>query len=388
MKIVHTSDWHLGRRFKGISRDEEQRAVLSHLAAYIEAEQVDLVLHTGDVFDVRSPPPEAERLANEFFVRVWRAGARSVVIAGNHDDPRRFDARAELSSYAGVTLLGRPRRGEDGGVVTVTSRSGEAAVVAALPFVTPGSWVGAEDLMEQTGSGYGKYAQLFQRAARELSAHFRADSVNLFMAHAFLHGAAFGESERRVHVGSEWAATAEALPPQASYVALGHLHKPQQAPGLSTAHYAGSPLQLDFGEVGQEKSFVVVQAKPGVPAHIERVPYQGGLPLLDFRGTLEELADRAAELGQGCWLRVTLTLREPEVDLSQKVRALVKNALVVRAELPRRAQVAAPRPAKGATPREYYAAYHRRAQGQEPSPALLAAFDALHQAAEAGQDDV
>ncbi|MBX3184577.1 MAG: exonuclease SbcCD subunit D [Polyangiaceae bacterium] len=387
MKIVHTSDWHLGRRFKGISRDEEHRAVLDHLAAYIEAERVDLVLHTGDVFDVRSPPPEAERLANEFFVRVRRAGARSIVIAGNHDDPRRFDARAELSSYAGITLLGRPRLGEDGGALTLTLGSGEVAVVAALPFVTPGSWVGAEDLVENEASGYGKYARLFQAAARELGTHFRADAVNLFMAHTFLHGAVFGESERRVHVGSEWAALAEALPP-ASYVALGHIHKPQQAPGLGTAHYAGSSLQLDFGEVGQEKSFVVVRAEPGAPAHIERVPYQGGLPLMDFRGTLTELADRASELGQGCWLRVTLTLREPEVDLTQKVRALVKNALVVRAELPRRVEVAAPRPAKGATPREYYAAYHLRAQGQVPSPELLATFDELHQAAEAGRDDV
>ena len=97
MKIVHTSDWHVGRRWKGIQRLDEIEAVLDHLAEFIEREAVDLVLHTGDVFDRRNPPAEAERLVNRFFVRVGKAGAHMVVIAGNHDDAQRLDARSLLA---------------------------------------------------------------------------------------------------------------------------------------------------------------------------------------------------------------------------------------------------------------------------------------------------
>ena len=107
MKIVHTSDWHVGRRWKGIQRLDEIEAVLDHLAEFIEREAVDLVLHTGDVFDRRNPPAEAERLVNRFFVRVGKAGAHMVVIAGNHDDAQRLDARSLLAEYANVQILGR-----------------------------------------------------------------------------------------------------------------------------------------------------------------------------------------------------------------------------------------------------------------------------------------
>ncbi len=97
MKIVHTSDWHIGRRWKGIQRLDELEAVLDHLAAFIEEHAIDLVLHTGDVFESRNPPAEAEQLVNRFLVRVGRTGAQMVVIAGNHDDPLRLDARSLLT---------------------------------------------------------------------------------------------------------------------------------------------------------------------------------------------------------------------------------------------------------------------------------------------------
>src|SRR5688500_2319110 len=109
MKVVHTSDWHVGRRWKGIRRLDEMEIVLDRLGDYVEREAVDLVLHTGDIFDSRSPDAEAERLVNAFFVRIRSAGAHMVVIAGNHDDPARLDARAMLAQYANVQLVGKPR---------------------------------------------------------------------------------------------------------------------------------------------------------------------------------------------------------------------------------------------------------------------------------------
>ena len=137
MRIVHTSDWHVGRRWKGLQRLDEMETIIDNLARFIERESIDLVLHSGDVFDSRNPTGEAERLVNEFLVRVGRTGARTVVIAGNHDDPQRFDARALLARGANVHILGRPRSGDRGGTFVIQTGNGEKAVVAALPSPRP-----------------------------------------------------------------------------------------------------------------------------------------------------------------------------------------------------------------------------------------------------------
>src|SRR6201746_624935 len=133
MKIVHTSDWHIGRRWKGIQRLDELEAVLDHLAACTEGQAVALVLPPGDVFESRNPPAEAEQLVNRFLVRVGRSGAQMLVIAGNHDDPLRLDARSLLTELVNVQIVGRPRPASRGGTRTLSTRCGEKAIVAALP---------------------------------------------------------------------------------------------------------------------------------------------------------------------------------------------------------------------------------------------------------------
>ena len=381
MKIVHTSDWHVGRRWKGIQRLDEMEAVLDHLAEYIERETVDLVLHTGDVFDSRNPPAEAERLVNRFFVRVGRAGAHMVVIAGNHDDPQRLDARSLLAEYANVQILGRPRSAQQGGHRVIGTRSGEKAVVGALPFASAGAWVSALDLAGDEASARSKYARMFQRAVLNLSQPFQADAVNLLMAHTHLEGAVFGESERRVHIGEDWAATAQTLPTSASYIALGHIHRAQKVGGTLPAYYAGSPLQMDFGETGQEKTFVVVTAKPGKPAQIEHIKYEGGLPLVDLRATLDELEGISDEHNSGCWLRVTVPLAEKDPDINRKVRYLLPNTLIVKTELPEAEEHRTIRLAEGASPVEHYSAYYLHEHQADPDPNVIDAFQQLHAAA-------
>ena len=373
MKIVHTSDWHIGRRWKGIQRLDELEAVLDHLAAFIEEHAIDLVLHTGDVFESRNPPAEAEQLVNRFLVRVGRSGAQMLVLAGNHDDPLRLDARSLLTELVHVQIVGRPRPAARGGTRTLRTRSGEKAVVAALPFASPGAWVPALDLTGEEAGARSKYARMFELAVQDLCAAFRWDAVNVLMAHTHIEGALFGESERRVHIGSDWAALPEALPSTASYIALGHIHKPQKIEGPVPAWYAGSLLQMDFGEAGEEKSFVVVTVSPGEPATVKHVPYQGGLPLVDLRATLAELEGMADQLRTG-WLRVTVPLTERDPDLNRKVRELLPNALVVRADLPEDEERPEIRLESGIPPVGHYAAYHLREHQQAADVAVLDTF--------------
>jgi exonuclease SbcD len=384
VRIVHTSDWHIGRRWKGIQRLDELEAVLEHLAAFIERESIDLVLHSGDVFESRNPPAEAEQLVNRFLVRVGRTGAQMLVVAGNHDDPLRLDARSLLTELVNVQILGRPRPASQGGVRTVETRSGEKAVVAAIPFASPGAWVSALDIAGEEASARIKYARMFERAVQDLSGAFRPDAVNLLMAHTHIEGALFGESERRVHIGEDWAASPDALPSNASYIALGHIHKPQQIDAPVPAFYAGSLLQMDFGEAGEEKTFVVVTASPGKPTTVEHVPYKGGLPLVDLRATLPELEETADDHRTG-WLRVTVPLTERDPDLNRKVRELLPNALVVRAELPEAEEPPDIRLETGVPPVRHYAAYHLRVHRQAADVAVLDTFEDLYDQA-SGED--
>ena len=186
-----------------------------------------------------------------------------------------------------------------------------------------------------------------------------------------------GESERRVHIAEDWAASPKSLPANASYIALGHIHRPQRIDGPAPAYYAGSLLQMDFGEAGEEKTFVVVTASPGKPIRIEHVPYEGGVPLVDVRASLAELEETADRLRAG-WLRVTVPLTERDPDLNRKVRELLPNALVVRAELPETEERPEIRLESGIPPVGHFAAYHLREHDQPADVAVLDTFEDLY----------
>jgi exonuclease SbcD len=141
--------------------------------------------------------------------------------------------------------------------------------------------------------------------------------------------------------------------------------------------YAGSALQLDFGEAGEKKSFVVLDVKPGRPAKISRVPYEGGTPLLDLRLTIPELEVREEELRSSGWLRVTVPLNEPDPDLARKLRERLPNALVIRPELPHQ-DVATVVSRNGKSPVEMYRDYHQREHGRHPDTSVEDTFQHLY----------
>lgn len=386
MKIVHTSDWHAGRVWKQqLDRLPELETVLDDLAGYIESAAIDVVLVTGDVFDGGAPPARAEAVVYRFFKRIGRAGAQSVVIAGNHDNGTRLEAWGELAELVGVHAVGRPKPPDRGGVIELKTRSGEVAVVAAIPFAAPRTLVSALQLAADDTAAMQGYADRLRQVIELCSSRFRADAVNLLCLHTHLDGAVFTGSERRVHLGDDWAAAPQALPAIAHYVALGHIHKPQPVTAPSPAEYAGSPLQLDFGEAGEAKSFVRIDAVAGRPAQIHRVPYRGGRPLTVVRGTLDELATRRDELAAAGWLKVVAQLTAPDPELSRKVHALLDNVVAVDFECPAAEREAATGPTlRDAAPADVYRAWFERAHGRAPDDAVVQAFNRLLADAGAG----
>ena len=148
MRFLHTSDWHAGRIWKRIDRSSELRAALDTVVRYVKDNEVDVVLMSGDVFDSRSPSGRAEHLVADIFREIDRAGAKTVVIAGNHDSVARMEAWRVLAELANVTIVPSPRAPHEGGVVEVTSRDGsETAVIACIPFASPANFMRASQFV-------------------------------------------------------------------------------------------------------------------------------------------------------------------------------------------------------------------------------------------------
>ncbi len=333
MKLLHTSDWHVGRSIRGSSRTDEHRQVLEEIATIAEGEQVDLVIVAGDLFDTSTPTPESEEIVYRALLALTRGGAPVAVISGNHDHPRRLRAVAPLLELGSIQLVTEPTRPDDGGVLRITTGDGVDVRLAMLPFVSKRGIVRSADLMDaEAFENAQRYSDRMRLLIEALCASFSTDTVNVLAAHAFVLGAATGGGERPAHLVEEYAVTAPSFPATIGYGALGHLHKAQRIPAGPPLHYCGSPLQLDFGEVEQVKQVNVVDLLPGVPADVRAVPLTSGRPLRSVQGTIEELATLSIEGDP--WLRVTV--RGPRrAGLADDVRQLLGAGVVeVRMEAP------------------------------------------------------
>lgn len=377
MRFLHTGDWHVGRTIRGRSRLEEFEEALEEIVAIARDEKVDAVLVAGDVYDQRTMTPDADRLVFETMLRLSDFGASVVAIPGNHDSAARFEALAPLMKRVGVDLVPRMLPPKDGGIVEVPARDGTAAArIACLPFISPRRFSDAAQVFDDTAKGYVDFDAGVADLLRIYSGAFEERAVNLVMGHMFIHGSQPGGSEREITIGEDYAVSAARLPGTAHYVALGHIHKPQAVRAAPCpARYCGSLLQLDFGERGQKKSVVLVDAAPGRKATTRQVPISAGRALRDMSGTLAEL--ERADVGDD-YLRVTVTVDGPTPGMAEVVRKLLPNALEIRLEYERE-EASREDVLRSASPREQFVSYYNHAHGVEPSVELLGAFDRVYE---------
>lgn len=329
MRLLHTSDWHLGRETYRVPRRPDHEAVIEEIVGVAREERPDLVVHSGDLFDAPRPGYEDLSLGADALARLADL-APVVVVCGNHDSPALFRLYAQLLGPSSrIHLVEVPRLPEAGGVLEFEGPRGERARIAALPFIHANRLVpGFEDPSKRTVLYADRVAAIESMYAEALAQGYDASrDVLLFAAHLYVGGATYGRSERALHVSEMYASRGEALPP-VSYAALGHIHQPQALAGGVPARYAGSPLQLDFGEEGEEKTIVLVEARPGQPARIEPRPLSAGRRLLRLAGTLEELGPLAADAA-GRLVHVTVRSEDPVTDAEDRVRALLPDAVIL-----------------------------------------------------------
>ena len=316
MKLLHTSDWHLGAKLGRHDRTPDHVEALRALLKLAESARPDLILHTGDLFDASRPPYEALELGVQALRRL-SAVAPTLVLSGNHDSSvllRVLDELAGAAQPRRLRLVTQPQ------VVEFPDIAPEPVAVACVPFIAPSAI--ANYATDDPSRFEGNYADgvktLNQRLLDEAHQEAGARGIVLYAAHLHVQGARPGKSERRITVGEDYATHVEGLQ-RALYCAFGHIHDPQLLPGgTAQGRYAGSLIPLDFGERRQAKQAVVVTIADDV--RVEPCDLPGGRPLTDFAGTLADLESRAARGGlDGCILKARVVSDDPIPDLADRL---------------------------------------------------------------------
>ncbi|MGZ4493306.1 MAG: exonuclease SbcCD subunit D [Nocardioides sp.] len=304
MRILHTSDWHLGRSFHRVGLLSEQAAFVDHLLATIESEQVDLVVVSGDVYDRALPPVDAVELADETFARLAASRAEVVVTSGNHDSHIRLGFNARLASAAGVHL--RTRWQDVGTPVLLEDDHGPVAV-HGLPYLEPDAVRAAWGL--ETRSHEAALTEAMRRVRADLDG--RPGTRSVVMAHAFVAGSAeaapamASDSERDISVGGLQIAPTS-LFTGVDYAALGHLHGRHTL--TETVRYSGSPLAYSFSEGAHTKGSWLVDLGADGVERTDFVPAPVPRRVTTLRGRIDDLlADPRHAEAEDAWLQVTLT---------------------------------------------------------------------------------
>jgi exonuclease SbcD len=326
VRIIHTSDWHIGRRFDGRSLEGDQRAFLRWLAEVVASRAVDLVVVAGDVYDRSLPAEEAVALLDDALDELRGAGAQVAMISGNHDSARRLGFGSHRQALGGVHVFADDRRTP---VPWVFSARGVEVAVLPVPFLDP--WVVTQRPPGADGPAPRRTHQGVLRAALEAGRRGLAGSPgrpSIAVAHAFVAGASVSDSERTLAVGGTDAVD-RSLFDGFDYVALGHLHRPQCL-GADHIAYSGSPLPYSYSE-DHPKSVRLLEVKADGLASVEDVRVPVGRPVTTLTGRLDELlTDPALGSAEQHWVAAVLTDDVAQVQPMERLHRRFAFATTVR----------------------------------------------------------
>jgi exonuclease SbcD len=410
MRLLHTSDWHLGHTLKDVTREREHAAFLAWLVETLADERPDILIITGDVFDSATPPASAERMWFEFLATTRRAHPAMdiVAIAGNHDSPARLSASESVLRELSVHVIGSVPRLPNGQldidrILIPVARS--QGLVAAVPFLRPNdlpwhSRVGsgaAERSGPSSPGGADPVAEVYGEVIERARVLRGAEQALVVLGHLYVTGADPSMlSERRISIGGQEAASPRLFPSDIDYVALGHMHRAQRV-GRDSIRYAGAPIALALDEASYRHQVVAVDFASGrvvdirpiaVPQAIDivRIPARGAAPLPEVISAIEALPSmNRGEDAARPYLDLMISLDQPE----PRLRALIERALD--GKLPRLVQLRVTRRGDGMAlgdrestrrlaeldPRDVFKQLWARSHAEPPSEAIASAFDRL-----------
>lgn len=336
MRILHTSDWHLGQHFMGKSRQAEHQALIDWLLTQVEEQAVDAVLIAGDIFDTGTPPSYARELYSQLVVRLHTAGVPLVLLGGNHDSAATLGESSALLTRLGASVI--PTISDDPAeqVLLLNQRNGEpGCLLCAIPFIRP------RDLLKSQAGQSAEEKQLSLQlaiqqhyAAVYAAAQAKMDALAICLpiiasGHLTTVGASTSESVREIYVGALEAFPTSAFPP-VDYIALGHIHRPQKVGGLEHIRYCGSPIPLSFDEAKQQKEMLLVELDASGLQSVSALlapRFQGLVAVSGSLATLSGPIGAAAAEGtreRPTWLEVTVAEDDYLADLPARIEALTE----------------------------------------------------------------
>lgn len=326
MRILHTSDWHLGQNFYSKSRAAEHQAFLDWLLVSAQEHDVDAIIVAGDIFDTGSPPSYARELYNRFIVQLQQTGCRLVVLAGNHDSVATLNESREILAFLKTTVVANAGHAP----FILPLRDGTpGAIFCPVPFLRP-----RELVTSQAGHSGGEKQQLllsaisdYYQQQHQLACELRGDRPLPIIAsgHLTTVGASKSDAVRDIYIGTLDAFPASRFPP-ADYIALGHIHRAQVVGGCEHIRYSGSPIPLSFDETGKNKSVNLVTFTHGCLTEVTPliVPVTQPLAVLkgDFASISEQLNQwRDNDQQPAVWLDIEITSDEYMHDIQRKIQA-------------------------------------------------------------------
>ena len=344
MRLFHTSDWHLGQNLHGQERDFEHASFLSWLLARLAERQPDVLLIAGDIFDTVNPPVKAQERLYDFIVNAHEQQPllTIVMIAGNHDSGSRIELPAPLMRRLRTHALGRVLWLDDGSLdaerllLPLPDAKGDVkAWCLALPFLRPAEVTGAT-----LGDDYLRgIAQVHELLIEAANAKRQPGQALIAVSHAHMAGGSVSEdSERSLIIGNAEALPASLFGPSITYVALGHLHKPQRVNGEDRIRYSGSPIPLSFSEIDYKHQILeincdgeqLVSVEPRLIPRAVNLQRLGPAPLAELLLKLKELPDidLLADIDRQPWLEVRVRLDEPQPDLRNQIEIALQGKAV------------------------------------------------------------
>lgn len=303
MKILHTSDWHLGQSLRGFERHYEHQCFLDWLLARIQADDIDVLLVSGDIFDNANPSAASQKQLYRFLhaARQVAPHLRVVMIAGNHDSPGRLEAPSPLLELFETRVVGQTRRDAQGNIdlddliVPLYDRHDRLrAWVLAIPFLRPGDVPRIDDEGDVYLMGV---EALYQQTLAEILLRRQQDQAILALGHCHMSGGGVSqESERRIVVGGAEMLSDGIFDERIAYAALGHLHLPQAVAGKEWVRYSGSPLPMSFAEIHYPHQVVKIELDGERLKAVEPIPVPRAVELLRIPAQPQPLAEVLAAL--------------------------------------------------------------------------------------------
>jgi exonuclease SbcD len=323
IKIIHTADWHIGKMLHRQSLDAEITRFMEWLLKEISRREADVLLISGDIFDLANPSNHDTKLYYDFLASILKTGVTVIITGGNHDSVSLLQAPAALLSAMNIHIIGGLPESTEDAVIPIKAKDGTlACLVLAVPFLREkdirfsGS---VSESVEKTEAIPIAVRRIYHEMILAGRQKFGNNIPVIGMGHLYMRGSITSESERDIHIGNLSGVEVDNIPAEIDYLALGHIHKPQRVAKQNHIRYSGSPVYLDFSEVGYEKQIVEIVIEDHKINNIQSIPVPIFRHLITFRGTLDDVRGALSSYSSPSILPtfVSLEVTEPTYNFLQ-----------------------------------------------------------------------